>query len=169
MFHKGLLDVFLHIVKNDVKTLPGVFKSIAKVTRDMGSYAHFMDIIISHLNKKPNQFQVVKMVQEIIKIESVAVDNIMEWMGSKLSLGANLVAVDTVKMRLKWHGDNCLSTLGYPQVFKTKDPLPWIEELLKKEARLEDGDHNLTRVIATPKKTAQKSMESVTFKLDEDF
>lgn len=169
MLYKGLMDVFMHLLKDNEKRIPGLFKSVSKVSRDFNSYSHFMDIISSHLIKKASQMQAIKMVQEIIQIESKVVDDVLGLMGSNLTLGNVQVDASLVKERLKWHGDNCLVNLGYSPVFKTKDPLSWIEPILKKEAALEDGEHNLTRVIATPKKTPKKTMETEVFKLDEDF
>jgi ribonucleotide reductase beta subunit family protein with ferritin-like domain len=169
MLFKGLMDMFMHLLKDNEKRIPGLFKSVSKVSRDFNSYSHFTDIISSHLVKKPSQLQAVKMVQEIIQIESKVVDDVLGLMGSNLTLGNVQIDARVVKERLKWHGDNCLVNLGYSPVFKSKDPLPWIEPILKKEAALEDGEHTLTRVIATPKKTPKKTMETELFKLDEDF
>ncbi len=169
MMNKGLMDVFMHLIKDNIKRIPGLFKSVSKVSRDFNSYSHFMDIISSHLLKKPSQLQAIKMVQEIVKIESMVVDDILGLMGSNLTLGGAQVDANLVKERLKWHGDNCLVNLGYSPVFKTRDTLPWIEPILKKEAALEDGEHTLSRVIATPKKTPKKTMETEVFKIDEDF
>ena len=169
MLYRGLMDLFMYLVKADEKAIPGLFKSICKVARDFNSYAHFMDIISSHLIKKPSQFQAIKIVQDLIKVESAVVDDVLGLMGTNLTLGGNSVDSKSVKMRLNWHADNILLNLGYAPVYKVKDPLSWIEPILKKEALSEDGDHTLTRVIATPKKTVKKSLETVVFKLDEDF
>ena len=44
LLYKGLLDVFMHLIKDDDKRLSGLFKSMSKVSRDFNSYSHFMDI-----------------------------------------------------------------------------------------------------------------------------
>ena len=163
--------VFLFKRLEERPFFPGLLRSLSKYQRDHTQYYEFYKLVLSVLVNKPNQALAERIAKEYVRVEGAVLHDLLNLVGGNVVLLESPLETHLLSKRLEYHADQCLVGLGFSPVYKTKDPLPWIELIMYTEAKKDDIEHGLVSV-STAKQSAptpKKSNEETVFTLNEDF
>lgn len=171
IFLTTLQTIIFQLVKvkdgEEIVKLPGLVYSVAKLKYDMGNYFEAVRIIRKDIVKIPSEASVHSMVRGAVAIEQQFVDEIKSLCGARLELFEPLND-ELIKLRVESVADSTLKSLGYGRLFKTKDPMPWIEVFAKKEA-LKHCEHEQKQSKVDAQNTSKKMDVPISFSIGEDF
>jgi ribonucleotide reductase beta subunit family protein with ferritin-like domain len=174
MSHASIINCLMHFAKRNDKDergfLPGLLKSLSKLNRDQMAYFRFFGLIIDLLKNKPGQKFAATMVQEFVAIEQQILEDLFKLCGGSVKLGDMDLDLNSLKKRLFYQADLCMSELGFTPSFKVKDPLSWIEMMIILEHKKDDMEHGVYEGPKAQVEVKQKPVaDKVVFSLDEDF
>ncbi len=138
--------------------MPGLSFSNELISRDEGLHCDFACLLFSKL-ERPSSFERVKEI--LCDAVSIEKEFITE------SLPASLIGMNAEMMiqYIEFVADRLFNALGFPKVYHTKNPFPWMETISMQ------GKTNFfeKRVAEYQKAGVMNKKEDMGFALDEDF
>jgi ribonucleoside-diphosphate reductase beta chain len=138
--------------------MPGLTTSNEFISRDEGLHTEFACLLYSQLNHKLSKTKAHKMIREAVKCEK---EFILE------ALPCSLIGMNSKMMSqyLEFVADRLLVQLGYPKIWNTSNPFPFMERI-----SLEGKDNFFEkRVTNYAKVGVGRTKEEMSFATDADF
>ena len=100
--------------------MPGLTFSNELISRDEGQHTDFAVLLLSMLEKKPNQQKVHTIMKEAVSIEKKFITR---------SIPCNLIGMNTELMKeyIEFVADRLLSQMNYDKLWNTKNPFSFME------------------------------------------
>ncbi|KAI9667527.1 MAG: Ribonucleotide-diphosphate reductase (RNR), small subunit [Bathelium mastoideum] len=156
--------------------MPGLTFSNELISRDEGMHTDFACLLFSHLNKKPDQSLVNKIITEAVAIEQ-------EFLTEALPVALLGMNSKLMTQYIEFVADRLLLALGNPKHYQATNPFDFMENISLAgktnffEKRV--GDYQKAGVMASTKKHEEKSTTASSpsaapatngdFNFDEDF
>jgi len=138
--------------------MPGLTTSNEFISRDEGLHCEFATLLYSYLKHKLSKTKAHKMVREAVKCEKEFIID---------ALPCSLIGMNAKMMShyLEYVADRLLVQLGYPKIWNTANPFPFMERI-----SLEGKDNFFEkRVTSYAKSGVGKTAEEMSFATDADF
>lgn len=138
--------------------MPGLTTSNEFISRDEGLHTEFACLLYSYLNNKLSKTKAHKMIREAVKCEKEFICD---------ALPCNLIGMNAKMMSqyLEYVADRLLVQLGYPKIWNTANPFPFMERIA-----LEGKDNFFEKRVSNYSKAGVgKTAEAMTFATDADF
>ena len=138
--------------------MPGLTTSNEFISRDEGLHTEFACLLYSMLQTKLSKTKAHKMIKEAVRCEK---EFIME------ALSCNLIGMNSKMMGqyLEFVADRLLVQLGYPKIWNTQNPFPFMERI-----SLEGKDNFFEKRVSNYSKAGVgKTVEQMTFATDAEF
>jgi len=138
--------------------MPGLTTSNEFISRDEGLHTEFACLLYSHLTHKLSKTKAHKMIREAVKCEKEFITE---------ALPCSLIGMNAKMMcqYLEFVADRLLIQLGYPKIWETANPFPFMERI-----SLEGKDNFFEkRVTNYSKAGVGRTAEEMTFATDADF
>lgn len=138
--------------------MPGLTTSNEFISRDEGLHTEFACLLYSYLNNKLSKTKAHKMIREAVKCEKEFICD---------ALPCNLIGMNAKMMSqyLEYVADRLLVQLGYPKIWNTANPFPFMERIA-----LEGKDNFFEKRVSNYSKAGVgKSAEAMSFATDADF
>ena len=138
--------------------MPGLTTSNEFISRDEGLHTEFATLLYSHLEHKLSKTKAHKMIREAVKCEKEFITE---------ALPCSLIGMNAKMMSqyLEYVADRLLVQLGYPKIWNTANPFPFMERIC-----LEGKDNFFEkRVTSYSKAGVGRTTEEMTFATDADF
>lgn len=138
--------------------MPGLTTSNEFISRDEGLHTEFACLLYSCLNHKLSKTKAHKMIREAVRCEKEFIID---------ALPCALIGMNAKMMSqyLEFVADRLLVQLGYPKIWKTQNPFPFMERIA-----LEGKDNFFEKRVSNYAKVGVgKTAEDMTFATDADF
>jgi ribonucleotide reductase beta subunit family protein with ferritin-like domain len=138
--------------------MPGLTASNEFIARDEGLHTDFACLLYSKCKHRLPKTKAHKLIREAVKIEK---EFIME------ALPCSLIGMNAARMGdyIEFVADRLLVSLGYPKLWSTANPFPWMERI-----SLEGKDNFFEKRVTNYALAGVGSDSSkMQFKLDEEF
>jgi len=138
--------------------MPGLTTSNEFISRDEGLHTEFACLLYSHLTHKLSKTKAHKMIREAVRWEKEFITE---------ALPCSLIGMNAKMMcqYLEYVADRLLVQLGYPKLWETANPFPFMERI-----SLEGKDNFFEkRVTNYSKAGVGKTAAEMTFATDADF
>ena len=138
--------------------LPGLTTSNEFISRDEGLHAEFACLLYGMLKHKLSKTRAHKMIREAVRIEKEFITD---------ALPVSLIGMNAKMMSqyLEFVADRLLVQLGYPKIWNTANPFPFMERI-----SLEGKDNFFEKRVSNYSKAGVgRSREAMTFATDADF
>ncbi len=138
--------------------MPGLTTSNEFISRDEGLHTEFACLLYSYLKHKLSKTKAQKMIREAVKIEKEFITD---------ALPCSLIGMNAKMMSqyIEFVADRLLMQLGYPKVWNTANPFPFMERI-----SLEGKDNFFEKRVSNYSKAGVgKSKEDMSFATDADF
>ena len=138
--------------------LPGLTASNEFISRDEGLHTEFACLLYSHLQHKLSKTKAHKMIREAVKCEKEFITE---------ALSCSLIGMNAKMMSqyLEFVADRLLVQLGYPKIWETANPFPFMERI-----SLEGKDNFFEkRVTNYSMAGVGKTATEMSFATDADF
>ena len=138
--------------------MPGLTTSNEFISRDEGLHTEFACLLYNQLHHKLSKTKAHKMIREAVKCEKEFITD---------ALPCSLIGMNAKMMSqyLEYVADRLLVQLGYPKLWETANPFPFMERI-----SLEGKDNFFEkRVTNYSKAGVGKTKEEMTFATDADF
>ena len=138
--------------------MPGLTASNEFISRDEGLHCEFATLLYSYLQNKLSKTKAHKMIREAVKCEK-------EFITEALSCALIGMNAKMMSQYLEFVADRLLVQLGYPKIWNTANPFPFMERI-----SLEGKDNFFEkRVTNYSKAGVGKTVEEMSFGTDADF
>lgn len=138
--------------------MPGLTTSNEFISRDEGLHTEFACLLYGMLKHKLSKTRAHKMIREAVRIEKEFITD---------ALPVSLIGMNAKMMSqyLEFVADRLLVQLGYPKIWNTANPFPFMERI-----SLEGKDNFFEKRVSNYSKAGVgKSREAMTFATDADF
>lgn len=138
--------------------MPGLTLSNEFIARDEGIHTDFACLLYSKIVNRLDKKKVYKIIRDAVKIEKQFITK---------SLPCELIGMnaDLMSQYIEYVADRLLLQLGYPKVYKTTNPFPFMERI-----SLENKDNFFEKRVSTYAKAAVgKDRKEMTFSTAVDF
>lgn len=138
--------------------MPGLTTSNEFISRDEGLHTEFACLLYSHLNHKLSKTKAHKMIREAVKCEKEFITE---------ALSCSLIGMNAKMMSqyLEFVADRLLVQLGYPKIWNTVNPFPFMERI-----SLEGKDNFFEKRVSNYAKVGVgRTSEEMRFATDADF
>lgn len=138
--------------------MPGLTTSNEFISRDEGLHCEFACLLYSFLEHKLSKTKAHAMIREAVRCEKEFITE---------ALPCSLIGMNAKMMKqyIEFVADRLLVQLGYPKIWNTANPFPFMERIC-----LEGKDNFFEkRVTNYSKAGVGKSAEAMTFSTDADF
>jgi ribonucleoside-diphosphate reductase subunit M2 len=138
--------------------MPGLTTSNELISRDEGLHTEFATLLYSHLEHKLSKTKAHKMIREAVKCEKEFITE---------ALPCSLIGMNAKMMSqyLEYVADRLLVQLGYPKIWNTANPFPFMERIC-----LEGKDNFFEKRVTNYQKVGVgKKAEDMSFATDADF
>jgi ribonucleoside-diphosphate reductase beta chain len=138
--------------------MPGLTTSNEFISRDEGLHTEFACLLYSMLTTKLSKTKAHKMIKEAVRCEK---EFILE------ALPCNLIGMNSKMMGqyLEFVADRLLVQLGYPKIWNTQNPFPFMERI-----SLEGKDNFFEKRVSNYSKSGVgRTVEQMTFATDAEF
>ena len=138
--------------------MPGLTTSNEFISRDEGLHTEFACLLYKHLNHKLSKTKAHKMIREAVKCEKEFITEALPCM--LIGMNAKMMS-----QYLEFVADRLLVQLGYPKIWNTANPFPFMERI-----SLEGKDNFFEkRVTNYSKAGVGRTNEEMKFSTDADF
>ena len=138
--------------------LPGLTTSNEFISRDEGLHCEFACLLYGKLEQKLSKTRAHKMIREAVRCEKEFICEALPW--ALKGMNAKMMG-----QYLEFVADRLLVQLGYPKIWSTANPFPFMERL-----SLEGKDNFFEkRVTNYSMAGVGKTAEAMTFGMDADF
>lgn len=138
--------------------MPGLSFSNELISRDEGLHCDFACLLYSMLDNKLSTQELYSIICDAVEVEKEFVTD---------ALPVSLIGMnsDMMNQYIEFVADRLILSLGYPKVYNTENPFPWMEMISMQ------GKTNFfeKRVSEYQKAGVMASKEEQTFTLDADF
>ena len=138
--------------------MPGLTTSNEFISRDEGMHTEFACLLYSMLQTKLSKTKAHKMIREAVKCEKEFIID---------ALPCGLIGMNSKMMSqyLEFVADRLLVQLGYPKIWNTTNPFPFMERI-----SLEGKDNFFEKRVSNYSKAGVgRTTEQMTFATDADF
>ena len=138
--------------------MPGLTTSNEFISRDEGMHTEFACLLYSMLNTKLSKTKAHKMIREAVKCEKEFIID---------ALPCALIGMNSKMMSqyLEFVADRLLVQLGYPKIWNTANPFPFMERI-----SLEGKDNFFEKRVSNYSKAGVgRTTEQMTFATDAEF
>jgi ribonucleoside-diphosphate reductase beta chain len=138
--------------------MPGLTTSNEFISRDEGMHTEFACLLYSMLQTKLSKTKAHKMIREAVKCEKEFIID---------ALPCGLIGMNSKMMSqyLEFIADRLLVQLGYPKIWNTTNPFPFMERI-----SLEGKDNFFEKRVSNYSKAGVgRTTEQMTFATDADF
>lgn len=138
--------------------MPGLTTSNEFISRDEGLHTEFACLLYSHLTHKLSKTKAHKMIREAVRCEKEFIID---------ALPCSLIGMNAKMMSqyLEFVADRLLLQLGYPKIWNTQNPFPFMERI-----SLEGKDNFFEKRVSNYQKVGVgKKAEDMSFATDADF
>ena len=138
--------------------MPGLTTSNEFISRDEGLHTEFACLLYSMLNTKLSKTKAHKMIKEAVRCEKEFITE---------ALPCSLIGMNAKMMSqyLEFVADRLLVQLGYPKLWNTANPFPFMERI-----SLEGKDNFFEKRVSNYSKAGVgRAQESMTFATDAEF
>jgi len=138
--------------------MPGLTTSNEFISRDEGMHTEFACLLYSMLQTKLSKTKAHKMIREAVKCEK-------EFIIDALPCGLIGMNAKMMSQYLEFVADRLLVQLGYPKIWNTANPFPFMERI-----SLEGKDNFFEKRVSNYSKAGVgRTTEQMTFATDADF
>jgi ribonucleoside-diphosphate reductase beta chain len=138
--------------------MPGLTTSNEFISRDEGMHTEFACLLYSMLQTKLSKTKAHKMIREAVKCEK-------EFITEALPCGLIGMNAKMMSQYLEFVADRLLVQLGYPKIWNTANPFPFMERI-----SLEGKDNFFEKRVSNYSKAGVgRTVEQMTFATDAEF
>lgn len=138
--------------------MPGLAFSNQLISRDEGLHCDFACLLYSMLENKLSKQEVYQIICDAVEVEK-------EFVSEALPVSLIGMNAEMMKTYIEFVADRLLLSLGYPKVYNTENPFPWME-MISLEGKTNFFEH---RVSEYKKAGVGNTREEQTIKFDDDF